>query len=57
MQLEGDAQIQVAVQGVVVRHERTRMPAAGNLLEHRRLDIDEAPLVEQAPQRRDDLAA
>ena len=57
MQLECDAEKQVAIQRVVVGLKRTRMAAAGNFLQHRRLHVDEPTLVQQTSHRRDDLAA
>ena len=39
MQLEGDAEVEVPVERLVMGHERPRMPATGNLLQHRRLDL------------------
>ena len=39
-----------------MRQEWPRVAAAGNFLKHRRLDVDEPTLVEQASDRGDDLA-
>ena len=52
VQLGRDAQVEVRVELVVVRDERPREGAAVAGLEHRRLDLDEAALVEPAPDRR-----
>ena len=48
VQLDGDAQVEVAVELVVVRHEGPRHGAAVQRLQDRRLDLDEAALVEEA---------
>ncbi len=50
MQFRGDAQIQVGVERVVMGDERTRQRAAGNPLEHGRLDLEEAARIEEAAQ-------
>ena len=42
VQLRRDAQVQLHVERVVVRHEGTRQRAAGDRLHHRRLDFEEA---------------
>ena len=55
MQLQRDAEEHVAVERIVVRLKRTRVAAAGNLLQHGGLDIDEATLIEQATNGGDDL--
>ncbi len=47
VQLRRDAQIQIAIQRVVVRDERPRRRAAGDRLQHRRLDFDEAERIEE----------
>ena len=57
VQLVGDPQEQVAVELVVVGHERPRQRAAVERLEDRRLDLEEAALVEPAPDGADDLGA
>ena len=57
VELGGDPQVQRAVQRVVVGRERPRERAAVDRLEHRRLDLDEAALVEEAPHRRDHAGA
>ena len=54
VQLERDPKVQVAVERVVVGHERTRVAASGNLLQHRRLDLEVSALVVEAPDRFDD---
>ena len=48
VQLVGDAQVEVAVERVVVGRERPRQRAAVERLEDRRLDLEEAALVEPA---------
>ena len=53
VQLGRDAQVEVAVELVVVRRERPRVGAAVERLQDRRLDLDEAGRVELAPQRGD----
>ena len=55
MQLQRDAEEHIAVERIVVRLKRTRVAAAGNLLQHGGLDIDEATLIEQATNGGDDL--
>ena len=55
VELGRDAQVQRAVELVVVRRERPRQRAAVDRLEHGRLDLDKAPLVEPAAHRADDL--
>ena len=55
VELGRDPQVEVAIEGVVVGDERPRRGAAVERLEDRRLDLDEAVVVERAPQRRDDL--
>ena len=55
VQLQRDPQVQVDVQHVVVGDERLRHRAAGDRLQHRGLDLDEAALVQvraDRPQRR-----
>ena len=52
VELVGDPQEQVAVERVVVGHERARERAAVERLEDRRLDLEEAALVEPAPDAR-----
>ena len=48
VQLGGDAQVEVAVELVVVGRERARQRAAVERLQHRRLDLEEALAVELA---------
>ena len=55
VQLDGDAKVEVAVERVEVRRERQRRAAAVDRLQHRRLDLDEAALVEPGADRGDDL--
>src|SRR3954447_388547 len=57
VQLVGDAQVEVAVQLVVVRHERTRERSAVEALKDGGLDLQEAAAVEPVANRRDDLRA
>ena len=40
-----------------MRDERPRQRAAGNRLHHRRLDLEEAPFVQEIPYGRDDPAS
>ncbi len=53
VQLGGDAQVAILVERVVVRHERLCESSAVARLQHGRLDLDEPPLVEDSPDRRD----
>ncbi len=46
MQLQRDAQVQVDVEGIVMRDERLGRSAAGNGVQRRRLDLAKAPLFE-----------
>ena len=48
VELGGDAQVQIAVQGVVMRRERARHGAAVERLQDGRLDLDEALVVQEA---------
>ena len=48
VQLGRDAQVQVQVERVVVRDERLGRRAARDRVEHRRLDLDEAAVLEPA---------
>ncbi len=57
VQLGGDAQVEVALELVVVRDERPRQSAAVERLEHGRLDLDEAAPVEELADRADDAGA
>ena len=54
VELGRDAQVEVGLELVGVGHERVREGAAVARLEHGRLDLDEALLVEVAPDRGDD---
>ena len=51
IQLRRDAQEQVHVERVVMRHERPRQRAAGNRLHHRRLDLEIAAAVQKGANR------
>ncbi len=53
IQLGRDPQVERSIERVVVGRERTRRGAAVDRLKHRRLDLDEAALVEEAADRRD----
>ena len=57
VQLGGDAQVEVALELVVVRDERLGQRAAVERLQHRRLDLDEAAVVQEPAHRGDDLRA
>ena len=57
VQLRRDAQEQVAVERVVMRDEWPRRRAAGDRLQHRRLDLDEALAVEEAADEAHDAGA
>ena len=57
IELRRDAQVEVGIELVVVCHERLRERASVARLEHRRLDLDEAALVEVTADRSDDAAA
>ena len=57
VQLGGDPQVEVAVELVVVGDERPRGRAAVERLQDRRLDLDEARVVEEAADRGDHLRA
>ena len=48
VQLRGNAQVEVGVERVVVRHERAGGRAAQDRVQHRRLDLDVAALGEVA---------
>ena len=54
VQLRRDAEIEVDVEGVVVRDERAGGRATRDRVEHRRLDLDEAALGEELAQGTDD---
>src|SRR5438874_2577759 len=57
VQLGRDAQVQIRVERVVVRDEGPRGRAARDRMERRRLDLQEAALLEEAADERDHLAA
>ena len=57
VQLEGDAQVEVAVEGVGVRLERTGRGAAGDGVQGRGLDFGELAAPEEAADRFDHAAA
>ena len=57
VQLGGDAQVEVALELVVVRGERTRQGAAVERLQHRRLDFYETAAVQERADRGDDARA
>src|SRR3546814_21069378 len=51
-QCRRNAQIQIAIERVVMRHERPRRRAASDRLQHRRLDFDEAECIEKIAEDR-----
>ena len=53
IQLRRDAQEELHVERVVVRHERPRQRAAGDRLHHRRLDFEIAARVQEPADRRE----
>ena len=57
IQLRRDAQVEIDIERIVVRHERARRGAAIKRLHHRRFHFDETPRFELPPQRRDDPRA
>jgi hypothetical protein len=57
VEFEGDAQVEVAVEGVGVRLERAGRGAAGDGVEGRGLDLGELAAPEEAADRFDDAAA
>ncbi len=57
VELGGDPEIEIAIEGVVVRHERAGECAAVDRLEHGRLDLDEPLGVEPAARLGDHLGA
>src|SRR5262249_15378342 len=57
IQFRCDAQIQVDIQGVVVRDEWTCYGSAGDRLHHRSFHFDEATRIQKAPDRLHYLAA
>ena len=48
VQLRRDAQVEIGIQCVVVRHERPGGRTAGDRVHHRRLDFEVSPFVEEA---------
>ncbi len=57
VQLDGDPQVELQVERVVVGGERAGVGAAGLGVQHRGLDLDEAPFVQRASEAGDDLVA
>ena len=57
VQLGRDAQVEVHVEGVVVGDERLRQRAARDRVQQRRLDLDEAAVLEPPPHQRQHPAA
>ena len=57
VQLGRDPQVQVAAQGLVPGDERPRRSTAGDRVQQRRLDLQEAALVQQPAQFREQAAA
>ena len=57
MQLDGDAEVELHVEGVVVGDERLGQCTAGDGVEDRRLDLDEATLLQPAPHETEQPAA
>ena len=57
VELGGDAQVEVEVEGVVVGDEGLGQGAAGDGVEHRRLHLDEAPVLQPAAEEADHPAA
>ena len=55
IQLERDAQIQILIELIVMRDERSGRRAAVQRLQDRRFHFEEIEAVEEAPQRIDDL--
>ena len=51
MQLGGDSQIKIHMQGVVMRDERTRIGTAGFYLQHRGFDFEEVPVIQKLANR------
>jgi hypothetical protein len=49
VQLERDAQVEVHIEGVVVRAKGARRRPAGHRLQNRRLDLDECAAAEKGP--------
>jgi hypothetical protein len=56
VELGRDAEVEVDVERVVMCDKRSRRGAAGHALHHRRLDLEEAALAEEAPDVIDDAA-
>ena len=54
VELRGDPQVQVHIEGVVVGHERARRRAPGHRLHHRRLDLEEVPRRQEGAEEGDD---
>src|SRR5690606_36076328 len=57
VELGRDAQVEVHVQGVVVRDEGTRVRPGDERVHHRRLHLEEIPLVEEASDEADEARA
>ena len=57
MKLDGDPQVEIEVERVVVRDERPRVGSPRDRLQHRCLDLEEATLLEPAPHERHHAAA
>src|SRR5581483_10823948 len=57
VQLEGDAQVELSIERVVVGYERARVRTTVDRLQHRRLDLEKAARVEEPPDRRHHLRA
>src|SRR5215469_7646521 len=57
MQLRCDPEVKIDIEGVVMSDEGLGRGAAGNAVQHRRLDLQKATLVQQPPERADDAAA
>src|SRR5207244_303257 len=57
VQLESDPKVEVPVEGIVVGPERAGVTAAGDVLEDGGLDLQEAEVVEAAPEPGDDPRA
>ena len=57
VQLRGDAQVELLVEGVVVSDEGSGIGAGGNGHQHRRVDLEETALIEEPADAADDTAA
>ena len=57
IKLRRNAQVQIHVESVVVRHERPRRRSAQNRMHHRRFHFHVAAFVEKTPNFPDDLRA